>query len=143
MSDDELRTLYRKWLPELWNADPDSIAGLASDIFAPEAVAHWREGEDHHGPAAIAAQVRQGVLLFDDVTVTLDHGPIADGDLVAARWTFQGRVKAGWEAVPAAPGTLVRYCGMDLMRASEGRFVEYWPHGDNLDLMTQLGALGT
>ncbi|MDR7300493.1 ester cyclase [Haloactinomyces albus] len=143
MPDDELRTLYRKWLPDLWNAEPDSMSGLAADIFAPDAVAHWREGDDHHGPAEIAAQVRQGVLLFDDVVVTLDHGPIVDGELVAAQWTFRGRVKPGWEDVPAAPGTPVRYRGMDLLRASGGRFVEYWPFGDNLNLMTQLGALGT
>jgi hypothetical protein len=31
---------------------------------------------------------------------------------------------------------------MDLLRARDGRFAEYWVSSDGLQLMAQLGALG-
>lgn len=135
----DAHALYRRWLPELWNSDPAAMHDIAAEIFAPDVVAHWGPGRDYAGPAAVADMVRQSAELFDDVEVILEQGPVVDGDLVAARWTFAGRVRDTMPGMPAEPGTPVRYHGMDLMRIADGRFAEYWPHGDNLSLMRQLG----
>lgn len=132
--------LYRKWLPGLWNAEPSTMSTIAAEIFTPDAVAHWGPGKDFTGPATIAEKVREGVALFDDVEVTLEHGPIVDGELIAARWTFAGRARGDVPDFPNA-GAVVRYHGMDLMRVSSDRIAEYWPHGDNLTLMQQLGVV--
>lgn len=133
--------LYRRWLPELWNADPSSMAEIAKEIFAPDVVGHWGPDQDYTGPETIAAKVREGVLMFDDIEVTLEHGPLVDGELVAARWTFAGRFRGGVPGFPAQAGASVRYPGMDLFRLSGDRFAEYWPLGDNLTLMRQLGIV--
>ncbi|QUH00774.1 ester cyclase [Saccharopolyspora erythraea] len=133
--------LYRRWLPGLWNAPPEEMAGIAAGIFTADAVAHWGPGRDFSGPAVIADKVREGVEMFDDVVVELEHGPIVDGDLVAARWTFAGRFRGGVPGFPGKAGAEVRYHGMDLLRVRDGRFAEYWPMGDNLTLMQQLGLV--
>ena len=137
----DLHALYRQWLPGLWNAEPCSMAALAAEIFTADAVAHWGPGRDYSTPETIAAKVREGVEMFDDVVVELEHGPVVDGDLVAARWTFAGRFRGGVPEFPGKEGAEVRYHGMDLMRARDGRFAEYWPMGDNLTLMQQLGLV--
>lgn len=140
MTRDELDALYRRWLPGLWNAEPDLMVALARQIFAADAVAHWAPGRDVHGPDDIAEQVRMSTRLFDDIEVTLEVGPIVDGDLVAARWAFGGSYRGGIPGVSAAPGTPVRYPGTDVVRARNGMFVEYWPQGANDELMRQLGT---
>ncbi|MGH3098014.1 MAG: ester cyclase [Streptosporangiales bacterium] len=140
MSRDALDALYRRWLPGLWNAEPGAMAGLAREIFAADAVAHWGAGKDVHGPEGIAEQVRMATQLFDDLEVTLDVGPIVDGDLVAARWTFSGSYRGGIPGASATPGTRVAYPGTDVVRARDGVFVEYWPQGANDELMHQLGC---
>lgn len=61
MSGEELRALHRRWLPDLWHSEREAMPGLTSEIFTSDAVAHRREEEDHQGPAAIAARVREGV----------------------------------------------------------------------------------
>ncbi len=130
--------LYREWLPDMWNAAPSDMPELAERIFSPGAVAHW-PNQHVAGPAEIAAKVRESRSMFDDVVVTLEHGPIVDGNLVAARWSFGGRVRDIAE-IPAEPGTPVLFHGMDLLRLESGWFAEYWPFGDNAELMRQLGV---
>ncbi|MFD2350125.1 hypothetical protein ACFSTC_13440 [Nonomuraea ferruginea] len=58
---------------------------------------------DVHGPDQLIETLRQGHEPFDDVTITLDVGPLADGDHVAARWTFAGAYRGGMPGATAAP----------------------------------------
>ena len=62
--------------------------------------------------------------------------------MVAARWSARGIYSGGIPGATAAPGTLVEFGGIDLMRVEDGRFAEYWVSSDGLALMAQLGALG-
>lgn len=117
--------LYRRWLPELWEAAPERIPVLARELFTPDAVGHW-PGADHHGPDAIAANVVQSVTMFEDVTVRVLHGPLVDGELLAARWEFRGNLAEAVDGVPAEAGTPMRLVGMDLFRVENGRLAEYW-----------------
>lgn len=80
--------------------------------------------------------------VFSDVSVSLLDGPVVDGDWIAARWEFAGTYAGGVPGIKAPAGTRVRYTGMDLFRVEGDRLAEYWPYGNNLDLMQQLGALG-
>ncbi|TQN28717.1 SnoaL-like polyketide cyclase [Haloactinospora alba] len=136
------RELYRRWLPGMWNAAPEEMDSLARRLFAPGAVAHWDQGRDHVGPEEIAEQVRTAVTMFRDVRVALLTEPIVDGAWVVGRWEFAANYPGGVPGFDAPPGTSVRYRGVDVMRVDGDRFVEYWPHGDNLELMRQLRALG-
>ncbi|MFF0860246.1 ester cyclase [Nonomuraea sp. NPDC003560] len=129
-----LTELYERWLLELWNGD----FPLAHDLVTPEFVGHW-PGADVHGPDGLIEAIRQGHEPFDDVRVTLDVGPAVDGDLVAARWTFTGAYRGGLPGASAPPGTPVSFSGHDLLRATDGRFSEYWVISDVQSFSRQLG----
>jgi predicted ester cyclase len=85
---------------------------------------------------------REGHAPFDGLTFEIEVGPVVEGDLVAARWAGKGRYKGGMPGATAAAGTPVAFGGIDLLRARDGRFAEYWVSSDGLQLMAQLGALG-
>lgn len=128
------KKLYERWLLEMWNGD----LALAHDLVTPDFVGHW-PGMDVHGPDDLIEAIRQGLQPFDDVEVTLDVGPVVDGDLVAARWTFSGAYRGGLPGANVAPGTRIAFCGHDILRVSDGRFSEYWVISDAQALSRQLG----
>ncbi|NUR87306.1 MAG: SnoaL-like domain-containing protein [Nonomuraea sp.] len=128
------KNLYERWLLEMWNGD----LALAHDLVTPDFVGHW-PGMDVHGPDGLIEAVRQGFEPFDNVSVTLDVGPIVDGDLVAARWTFAGAYRGGLPDAAATPGTKIAFSGHDILRVSGDRFSEYWVISDAQALSRQLG----
>lgn len=132
----DIATLYRRWLGEVWQGD----LKVLPELCAPDLVGHW-PGRDHRGADRVAEQIGRTFALFEDVTTTLDVGPIVDGDLVAAHWTFTGRYRGGIPGATAAPGTEVSFTGTDILRVENGRFAEYWVVSDALGLMTRLGAV--
>ncbi|WP_436774989.1 ester cyclase [Yinghuangia sp. YIM S09857] len=134
----DLKALYRRWLFDVWAGDFDVV----ERIFTPDVVGHWPT-HDFHGPGELADQVRQSHALFTGIENTLDVGPVVDGDLLAARWTFHGTYQGGIPDAQAPAGTEVAFHGVDMLRAEDGRFAEYWVVSDSLGLMTRLGALGT
>ncbi|MGI5422354.1 ester cyclase [Actinomadura luteofluorescens] len=126
--------LYERWLLEMWAGD----FGLARELVTPDFVGHW-PGHDVHGADELIDVLRQGHAPFEGVTVTLDVGPIVDGDQVAARWTFGGRYKGGVPGATAPEGTDVSFEGHDVLRAEGGRFAEYWVISDVRALDRALG----
>jgi predicted ester cyclase len=134
---DDLKNLYRRFLLEAWEGDPDAVA---PEVVSPDFVI-YRNGKpgETRGPAALVELVSKGRAPFTDVAVSIEQGPLADGDLVAARWTFAGRYAGGIPGVSASEGTEVAFSGIDLLRVADGRFVEYWVSSDAEHLMAQLG----
>lgn len=128
--------LYRRWLFDMWGGDLDA----AAEIFTPDFVGHW-PSVTVHGPQGVADQVRQSHRLFADIKNTLDVGPIVQGDLIAARWTFHGSYREGIPGASAAPGTRISFSGQDIFRVEGDRFAEYWVESDGLGMMRALGAL--
>ncbi|MEV5328357.1 ester cyclase [Nonomuraea sp. N2-4H] len=126
--------LYRRWLFELWNGD----FSLTGELVTPDFVGHW-PGMDVSGPEGLAEALRQAHEPFAGVHLTLDVGPIVDGDLVAARWTFAGIYRGGLPGATAPEGTGVAFSGHDILRAREGRFAEYWVISDLQTFSRQLG----
>ncbi|WP_211310652.1 ester cyclase [Thermasporomyces composti] len=142
MSMDAARDLYRRFLLELWHAPAERLPALATEVVAPDFVRHRGGAPDQHGPAAIVTLIEQSTALFDDVAVTIDQGPVADGDLVAARWIFAGAYRGGIPGATAPVGTRVAFSGMDLVRLANGKVAEYWVSSDGDHLMAQLGVDG-
>ncbi len=64
---------------------------------------------------------------------------LADGDLVAARWTTTGTHTGPWGGVEPT-GTPVTFSGVNVFRFADGKVVELWNHRDDLGLMQQLGV---
>ena len=64
---------------------------------------------------------------------------LAEGDLVATRWTFRGTHRG--ELFGVAPtGKQVTMSGMFIDRVQDGKIVEHWDEADIAGLMEQLGA---
>ncbi|MEU4542120.1 ester cyclase [Nonomuraea dietziae] len=117
--------LYKRWLQEMWNGD----FALADELVSADFVGHW-PGMDVHGPAGLKQALEQGHAPFANVMVTLDVGPIVEGDTVAARWTFEGDYIGDIPGVPHPENTRIAFSGHDILRAENGRFVEYWVISD-------------
>lgn len=64
---------------------------------------------------------------------------LAEGDLVAARWTTEGTNTGPWAGRPPT-GKRARFSGVNIFRIEGGQVVELWNHRDDLGLMQQIGA---
>jgi steroid delta-isomerase-like uncharacterized protein len=76
---------------------------------------------------------------FPDFELSLDD-ILAEGDEVAARWSFTGTHQGDLMGVPAT-GRQVRASGMTIQRVSDGKIVEGWTIFDTMGLMQQLGVM--
>jgi predicted ester cyclase len=143
MPDREMVRLYEQWMA-MWNGD----LSLASEIVAEGCIVHqapFGEGEpvEFRGPEGIARMVEMGRAPFDEFAVKAEVGPVAEGALVAARWTGSGRYRGGLPGATASPGTLVTYSGADFFQIEAGKIAEYWVSADVYALMAQLGAVAS
>ncbi|MDB1086398.1 ester cyclase [Streptomyces sp. ACA25] len=134
---DDIRTLYGRWLFDLWHGD----FAVAEEILTPDFVGHWPT-MDVHGPDRVVEQIRQSHEYFGDIENTLDVGPVIGDGMVAARWTFHGSYRGGVPGASVPSGTRISFAGQDLFRLVDGRFAEYWVVSDTLGMMAALGALG-
>ncbi|MFJ8596495.1 ester cyclase [Streptomyces sp. NPDC093598] len=141
LSAERMTELYGRWTA-LWHGD----FSPADEILDPGFVVHQArpDGSDSEavtGPARLLPEIEQTMAVFGDVGITVDLGPIVQGDLVAARWTLRARYTGGLEHAAAPPGTPVEFSGHDILRVAGGRFVEYWTCTDVLSGLAQLGAV--
>ncbi|MFH8658501.1 ester cyclase [Streptomyces afghaniensis] len=138
---ENLRALYERW-SRMWRGD----LRQAEDILAPGFLVHQArpDGSDSEavtGPARLVPEIEQTMAAFGDITITVDLGPIVDGDLIAARWTMRATYTGGIPQATAPVGTKISFSGHDILRVADGRFVEYWTCTDILDGLAQLGAV--
>ena len=133
---EENKALVRRFYEEVWNK---GNLDAADEVFAEDYVRHdLRPGMGLPGPAGqkkIAADFRAA---FPDVRNTVDL-MVAEGDLVAARWTTTGTHTGAWGEV-APTGKAATFSGVNIFRIRDGRVVELWNHRDDLGLMQQVGA---
>lgn len=141
LPDTQLRDLYHRW-SELWRGD----FSHAEEILDPGFVVHQArpDGSDSEattGPRRLLPEIEQTRAAFGDIAIAVDLGPIVDGDLVSARWTMRATYEGGLAEATAPVGTKIAFSGHDILRVSDGRFVEYWTCSDVLHGLTQLGAI--
>ena len=76
---------------------------------------------------------------FPDQTTTVD-ALIAEGDQVAARFTFRGTHQGDFQGL-APTGKTATMTGIAFWRLAEGKIAEHWVEIDAMGLMQQLGAI--
>jgi steroid delta-isomerase-like uncharacterized protein len=76
-------------------------------------------------------------VTFPDLHIALEE-MVAEGNLVAARWTATGTHSGDLAGIPAT-GTTVRWSGTDMYRLTDGTIVEWWRNDDFVGLLHQLG----
>ncbi|MFC8144325.1 ester cyclase [Streptomyces paradoxus] len=141
LSTERMSELYGHWTA-LWRGD----FTRADEILDPGFVVHQArpDGSDSEavtGPARLLPEIEQTMAAFGDIAITVDLGPIVQGDLIAARWTLRARYTGGLHHATAPVGTPVAFSGHDILRVSGGRFVAYWTCTDVLAGLAQLGAV--
>jgi ketosteroid isomerase-like protein len=108
------KRLYGRWLSELWNGD----LAVAAEIVARDFVGHWPgEPEKVRGSEALGQLVGETRGHFTDLGFAVEVGPIAEGEIVAARWKGRGTF---------ADGMRVTMHGHDLLRVESGMLSEFW-----------------
>jgi steroid delta-isomerase-like uncharacterized protein len=65
---------------------------------------------------------------------------VAEGDYVAARWTFSGTHQGEFAGVPAT-GKFVSVGGSVIHRYANGKSAEHWALWDVLGMLRQMGAI--
>ncbi len=130
------RQTVLRFYEEVWNK---GNVDVALEVFADDYVRHDLRPTNAlpggEGQRKIAADFRRA---FPDLQFKVDL-TVAEGDLVAARWTASGTNTGPWgETGPT--GKSATFSGVNFFRFAEGKVAEIWNHRDDLGLMQQLGA---
>jgi steroid delta-isomerase-like uncharacterized protein len=132
----ENKTLVRRWFEEVWNK---GRAAAIDEMLASDTVIHGLGNDDLHGPTDFKrfhAAYRQA---YPDVTIQIDD-LVAEGDMVAVRWTASGTHRGEGLGFPAT-NKHVRFSGMVFVRVEQGKLVEGWNNFDQLGMLQQLGVV--
>ena len=136
MSTEDHKALVRRFYDEVWNG---GNVDVALEVFAEDYVRHdLRPTKAAPGGAGMAAIAQAFRAAFPDLRMQVDV-LLAEGDLVAARWTSTGTFTGAWGDVEPT-GEQATFSGVNIFRFADGRVVELWNHRDDLGLMQQVGA---
>jgi steroid delta-isomerase-like uncharacterized protein len=113
---------------------------LADQLLKEDAIGHDPAlPEPVKGPEGLKESARGYREAFPDLKLTVDE-IVAEGDLVAIRWTARGTHKADLFGVPAT-GKQATVTGISIDKYAGGKLVESWTNWDTLGLLQQLGAV--
>ena len=108
---------------------------VLDEVYAENFVGHGGARRFTHAEGRAEAEGWRSA--FPDLTVTIDL-IVAEGDLVAVRWTARGTNTGTGNGLPAT-GKRVEVAGTAIFRIVDGKIVEEWTSGDALGLLRQLG----
>ncbi len=136
MSEAENKTIARRFNEDVWGRGDEAAL---EELLAPDFIDHGAlpgQTPDREGHKQTLAAFRSA---FPDLNVTTED-IIAEGDKVVSRWTARGTHHG--ELLGIAPtGNEVTFTGIDVLRIAEGKVVERWAEGNDLEVMQQIGAI--
>ena len=137
MSAEENKAVVRRVIEEMFNK---GNLDAADELIAPDFVQHDPAmPEEVHGPEGFKNFAAAYRAAFPDLHMNIEE-QIAEGDLVATRWTVTGTHDG--EIMGINPtGSRVAQPGMDISRVSEGKVAETWEGYNPMVLMEQIGAI--
>ncbi len=131
MSEQENRAIVRA----MFDASNAANVEEAVQYTAPDCLLngqpYGREG-DRMRTTAMVAGFPDGKWILDD--------EVAEGDKVAARYTFRGTHQGELLGIPPT-GKQVTMTGITIYRIVDGQFAEIWESYDKFGLLQQLGVL--
>jgi len=134
---DENKVLARRVFDEVWS---QGKLDLADEILTPDFVGRpGGMGEPFKGPAGAKEFIGRLREAFPDISFTVEE-MIAEGDLVATRWTATGTNDGEFMGFEPT-GRKATIGGMTIQRFKDGRIVEGWTQPDALGLLRQIGAV--
>lgn len=136
MSDEENRTLIRRFM-DLYNEwDPNTLDEIVAEDFVDH---NPGLGQDGHGAQTTKTAFALMISAFSGRTLTHDH-ILSDGDMVAGQWTLRARHTGEILGVPAT-GKEVSIRWVSIWRIVDGRLHDRWGLLDRLGLLQQLGVV--
>ena len=137
MAVNENKALVRRAFEEGWNAGNLDVFDETTD---PDYVLHDPSvPEDVVGVDGMKGFASAFLGAFPDLRFSIE-GQIAEGDMVATRWTSSATHEG--ELMGIAPtGNRTGVSGVTVSRVSGGKIAEDWNNWDTLGLMRQIGAI--
>lgn len=138
VSEEVIADIAQRYTDDIWNKRHMAVGeALFSDDFI-----------DHH-PIPGQLPGREGFLdtvelyltAFPDLAVVNDD-VFGSGDRIVVRWTATGTHDGELMGIPAS-GNAVTITGIDILRIADGQIAERWAEDNALQLMGQIGALGS
>ena len=130
------RDVVRRFYELMWNKGD---VAQASKLIHPHCVRHDPSGPVPSGPEGFAAMAQKWRAAFSDLALVVDM-MLAEGDLVAARWTITATHTGAFAGVPISFKS-IRFSGVNIFRINDGQIAEIWNHRDDLSVMQQVGAI--
>lgn len=128
------KAIARRFLDELWNR---SNFGLVDQLLATDYDGH--SSTVIRGPEGAMEFVPRLRNAFPDFRFSiLDQ--IAEGDIVATRWTIRGTHEGEFEGIPPS-GKPIEMTGITIFRIANGKLIEGWTNEDMFGMLQQLGAV--
>jgi predicted ester cyclase len=130
------RVVVKRFFEEvLTGHDLEALAEIASPDILIHPTAMPCEAA-YYGLRGAGAWFGEQWNAFPDLTL-IDHFAIAQGDIVAARWTARGTSKGAFLMLPPT-GEMVEYTGVSMYRIEGGKIAEIWETRNTLGIMLQL-----
>jgi steroid delta-isomerase-like uncharacterized protein len=136
MSAQDNKKIVRRLIEEPWTGNFDAI-----DEFVDRSYVGYDPSvpEPLRGPEGVKENVANYRSAYSDARITIDE-QIAEGDVVATRWTGRGTHDGELMGIPPTKKQ-VTVSGLTLSRLSNGKVVEEWTNWDTLGMLQQLGAV--
>ena len=131
-----IKTISRRLTEEAFNQGKYDVI---EELVASTAVNHDPATGDTKGPEGTRQLIEGYRSAFPDLKITIVE-QIAEGDLVATRWTATGTHKGELLGI-AATGKESTVTGISIEKIKDGKIVESWVNWDTLGLMRQLGVI--
>ena len=138
MSTETNKAIIARMAEQLWN---EGRVDLVEEFFAENYVEHVAGQPDRTGPELIQQAVTDTRSAYPDFRLSIDDF-VAEGDLVAARWSMSGTHEGDLYGIPPT-GKKVSQTGTTFYRLENGRIAEIWFLADMMGLMQQLGVVPT
>jgi steroid delta-isomerase-like uncharacterized protein len=136
VSADVNKEIVRRLGVEPWEGN----TGVIDELVATDYVGHDpSQPEDQRGPEAIREFIATYLTAFPDGRITIDE-QLAEGELVATRWTGRGTQEGELMGIPPT-GKKVTVAGITISRVKNGKVAEEWTNWDTLGMLQQLGVV--
>jgi steroid delta-isomerase-like uncharacterized protein len=133
MNEREMRDL----LDRFWN---DRDLDAADEFVADDFHGHMLGlGDDLHGRNEYKGWAGEVFEMFPDMELEFD--PMFSGaDIVAGKWTLEGTHEGDAFGIEAS-GESIRMSGLFIDRIEDGKVVEMWHEGEDLEMLQQAGVI--
>jgi steroid delta-isomerase-like uncharacterized protein len=133
---DANKSVSRRLVEEAFNQGKYDVI---EELIVPTFVNHDPATGDVKGYDGVRQNIDGYRSAFPDLKITIEE-QLAEGDLVATRWTATGTHKG--ELLGIAPtGKQATVTGVTIDKLKDGKIVESWNNWDTLGMMRQLGVV--